>query len=81
MFDEKSNTWLDLFRKIIQSPLRAVKGIRVHGCLFVLDLRERMFHNLRWGGARKHKSEVVSIYGKWTKVYKIKADKEAERSG
>ena len=44
--------------------MRAVKGIRVHGCLFVLDLRERMFHNLRWGGARKHESEVIAVTDK-----------------
>lgn len=44
--------------------MRAVKGIRVHGCLFILDLRERMFHNLRWGGARKHESEVIAVTDK-----------------
>ena len=44
--------------------MRAVKGIRVHGCLFILDLWERMFHNLRWGGARKHKSEVIAVTDK-----------------
>ena len=29
-----------------------------------MDLRERMFHNLRWGGARKHKSEVIAVTDK-----------------